>query len=254
MNETKKWKSFLYELSPVAVFFLIFGGMEWAIKEFNVPTWLMAAPIDTFRTLESRFGEILPHLLITIKEIGIGYAIGVIFGITLALIFTSNRLMEKAVSPYVVFLIVTPQIIMVPLLMLWMGFGIHVKVIAVALSVFPINMMSTMTGVKNVTPERYELMKSLCASKMQTFFKVLIPSALPNVFTGMRLGTIFATTSAVGAELISGNTGVGPQISYNTEYIVMDMAFSYMYVMVAVGVLFYCLINLAEFFGVKWKN
>jgi NitT/TauT family transport system permease protein len=143
---------------------------------------------------------------------------------------------------------------MVPLLMLWMGFGISVKIIAVALSAFPINMMSTMTGVRNVTPDRYELMKSLCASKLQMFFQVLIPSALPNVFTGMRLGTIFATTSAVGAELISGNTGVGPQISYNTEYIVMDMAFSYVYVMVAVGVLFYCLVNLIEFFVVRWKK
>ena len=254
MQQTAKYKNFLYALSPIILFFVLFGGIELAITAFDIPAWLIATPSDTFSAMIARFSEIFPYLMTTLWEILLGYLIGVTFGITLALIFTSNRLLDKAISPYVVFLIVTPQIIMVPMLMLWMGFGIEVKVVAVALSTFPINMMSTMTGVRNVTSDRYELMKSLCATKLQTFFRVLIPSALPNVFTGMRLGTIFATTSAIGAELISGNTGVGPQISYNTEYMVMDMAFSYVYIMVAVGVLFYSLISLIEFFVIKWKT
>jgi len=254
MQRTEKIKSLLYSLSPVILFFIIFGVIEWAIITFNVPDWLIATPSDTFSTMFARFSEIIPYLKVTLFEILTGYIIGVTFGITLALIFTSNRFLDKAISPYVVFLIVTPQLVMVPLLNIWMGFGINVKVIAVALSTFPINMMSTMTGVRSVTADRYELMKSLCATKIQTFFKVLIPSALPNVFTGMRLGTIFATTSAIGAELISGNTGIGPQISFNTEYIIMDMAFSYVYIMVAVGVLFYSLISLIEHFCIKWSE
>ena len=243
---TDNVKKFIYAVSPVVVFILLFAGMEWGIKIFNIPSWLIATPSVTVKTIMGNWGEILPNLFITLREIFIGYGIGVSFGIIIALIFTSNVFMDKAVSPYVIFLIVTPQMIIVPLLMLWMGFDIKVKIVAVALSSFPINMMSTMTGVRSVAPERYELMKSLRATKLQTFFKVLIPSALPNVFTGMRLATIFATTSAVGAELIGGNIGVGPQISYYTEFMMVDMAFAYVYIMIAIGVGFYMLVSALE--------
>jgi NitT/TauT family transport system permease protein len=230
-------------MAPILVFVLVLGLFEFLVVTLEMPTWLISKPSDTFKTLVANFSDIWPNTLITIEEILIGYVIGVTTGIVLALIFTSNRFLDKAISPYVIFLIVTPQIIMVPLLMLWMGFGIKVKILAVALSSFPINMMSTMTGVRSVSADRYELMKSLRATKLQTFFKVLIPSALPNVFTGMRLATIFATTSAVGAELISGNIGVGPQIAYHTEFMMVDISFAYVYVMLFISVMFYMLIN-----------
>ena len=254
MQKTSIRKNVLYSLAPVFVVIMFFVLMEWAIIAFKIPTWLIATPSRTFKTMFSNFGQIWPDLAITLQEIFLGYIIGVTFGITLALIFTGNQFLDRAVSPYVIFLIVTPQIIMVPLLMLWMGYGIQVKILAVSLSSFPINMMSTMTGVRSVSIERYELMKSLRATKLQTFFRVLIPSALPNVFTGMRLATIFATTSAVGAELISGNTGVGPRISYFTEFMQVENAFTYVYLMVTVGVLFYTLIGFCENQVIKWSR
>lgn len=228
------------------VFVLLFAVMELAITTLAIPSWLIATPSATLAALTQNFSEIWSNLLTTLSEIVIGYTIGCTFGITLAFIFTSNKFMDRAVSPYVIFLIVTPQIIMVPLLMVWMGIGIQVKIVAVALSSFPINMISTMTGVRSVSTERYELMRSLRATKVQTFLKVLFPSALPNVFTGLRLATIFATTSAVGAELISGSIGVGPQISYYTEFMQVDIAFAYVYIMAAIGVIFYTVVNICE--------
>ncbi|NLV59001.1 MAG: ABC transporter permease [Clostridiales bacterium] len=246
MERRSKIGELLYSLSPVLVFVLLFLGLEWAIAAFRIPSWLIATPSATLTTLVRNFHVIWPNLRTTLLEIGAGYLAGCSVGILLALIFTSNKYIDRAISPYVIFLIVTPQIIMVPLIMLWLGFGIQVKIVAVALSCFPINMMSTMTGVRSVSTERYELMKSLRATKLQTFFQVLIPSALPNVFTGLRLATIFATTSAVGAELISGSIGVGPQISYYTEFMQVDYAFAYVYLMAAVGVLFYSVINFLE--------
>jgi NitT/TauT family transport system permease protein len=241
-------------VAPIFVFAFFFAAFEFLVVALKLPTWLVSKPSDTIRTIIKQFHVIWPNTWVTIQEILIGYIIGVSFGITLALIFTSNKFLDRAVSPYVIFLIVTPQIIMVPLLMLWMGFGMEVKIAAVALSSFPINMMSTMTGVRSVSVERYELMKSLRATKTQTFFRVLIPSALPNVFNGMRLATIFATTSAVGAELISGNVGVGPQISYHTEFMMVDVAFAYVYVMILISVTFYMIISGIESLVLKRRR
>lgn len=248
---SKRIGEIFHLLSPVLVFVILFLVLEFAIDIFKIPTWLLAKPSEAVHALLSNSSEIWLNASQTIKEIIIGYLIGVSVGISMALIFTSNDWMDRAVSPYVIFLIVTPQIILVPLLMLWMGFGIQVKIFAVALATFPINMISTMTGVRNVEHTRYELMKSLRATKLQTFFQVLVPSALPNVFTGMRLGTIFATTSAIGAELISGNIGIGPQISYFTEFMMVDVAFAYVYVMILISVTLYSLISLLESFVLK---
>ncbi len=234
------------QISPILVIGILVLAFEIAIDVFEIPNWILAKPSAAAKIFIKNLSMIWPYALTTIREILVGYAIGVSFGITLALIFTSNKWLDKAVSPYVVFLIVTPQIILVPLLMLWLGFGIEVKILAVALSTFPINMMSTMTGVRNVSHERYELMKSLKASKLQTFFKVLIPSALPNVFTGMRLATIFASTAAIGAELISGNIGLGPQISYYTEFMQIDHAFAFVFAMLLISVGFYTLVGFVE--------
>lgn len=244
-------KKALNYIAPILVFIIIFIAFEAVVVLKNIPSWLISKPSGTIKNIFENYATIWTHASVTIKEILIGYAIGVTFGITLALIFTSNEFLDKAVSPYVIFLIVTPQIIMVPLLMLWMGFGIQVKIAAVALSSFPINMMSTMSGVRSVSAERYELMKSLRATKLQTFFKVLIPSALPSVFTGMRLATIFATTAAVGAELISGNTGIGPQIAYNTEFMMIDNAFAYVYVMLLISITFYMIVSGVESYILK---
>ena len=250
-SERNIFKQVFHVLSPILVFVVVFVLFEVAVVAFELPSWLVSKPSDTFRTLFQNLDQIWPDAWITIKEILIGYVIGVSFGITLALVFTISDFMQKAVNPYVIFLIVTPQIIMVPLLMLWLGYGIEVKVAAVALGSFPINMLSTMGGVRNVPRERYELMQSLRATKLQTFFRVLIPSALPSVFSGMRLATIFATTSAVGAELISGNIGIGPKISYYTEFMMIDMAFAYVYVMIIISVLFYVILSTIESFVLK---
>lgn len=254
MNKSLRTKNILINLSPIFVFFVVFGGLELAIVLFNIPAWQLPSPTSSFKVLFNDFHKMVPAVMDSLQAIIVGWLIGTTIGITLAFVFTSNQLLDKAISPYVIFLIVTPQMIMVPLLMLWMGFGMRVKFVAVLLSSFPINMTSTMAGVRSVSIPRYELMQTLRAKKLQTFFSVLVPSALPNIFNGMRLATIFATTSAIGAELISGNTGIGPMISKNAEFMRMDVSFAYVYLSALIGITLYTGINLLERRIVKYST
>lgn len=251
MERESRAKRILYSASPVIVFVLLILGWEWAIEFFEVPRYVLVEPSAIVEAWIKTAPEILEACAVTIQEILIGYAIGVTFGITVALIFTSNDFLNKAISPYVVFLICTPQMVMIPLLMLKLGFGISLKVVAVALSSFPINMLSTQTGVRSVSTERYELMQSLRATKLQTFFQVLIPSALPNVFTGMRLATIFATTSAVGAELLCSTAGIGKWVSYYSLFLRIDICFAYVVTMAVISVTFYLIVSAVEQIVVK---
>lgn len=251
MKKRHPAKNFIYTISPVLVFLLLFALWEWAIAFFEVPKYVLVAPSTIIEAWIDNAPEILEACSITIQEILYGYVIGVSIGIIVALIFTSNQFFNRAISPYVIFLICTPQMVLIPLLMLKLGFGISLKVAAVALSSFPINMLSTQTGVRSVSTDRYELMQSLRATKLQTFFRVLIPSALPNVFTGMRLATIFATTSAVGAELLCSTAGIGKWVSYYSLFLRMDICFAYVVTMVVISVSFYLIISGLEHLVVK---
>lgn len=251
MKKRHPAKNFIYTISPVLVFLLLFALWEWAIAFFEVPKYVLVAPSTIIEAWIANAPEILEACSITIQEILYGYVIGVSIGIIVALIFTSNQFFNRAISPYVIFLICTPQMVLIPLLMLKLGFGISLKVAAVALSSFPINMLSTQTGVRSVSTDRYELMQSLRATKLQTFFRVLIPSALPNVFTGMRLATIFATTSAVGAELLCSTAGIGKWVSYYSLFLRMDICFAYVVTMVIISVSFYLIISGLEHMVVK---
>lgn len=244
-------KSIFYNVVPfvsIAMFILFW---HCAIDWLDVPKYVLVGPVDVVKAWIKNAPEIMEAISVTVREIIFGYLIGVSCGILLALIFTSNDFLNNAISPYIIFLICTPQMVLIPLLMMKLGFEISLKVAAVAISTFPINMMSTQTGVRSVSAERYELMQSLRASKLQTFFKVLVPSALPNVFTGMRLATIFATTSAVGGELLCSTAGIGKWVSYYSNFLRMDVCLAYILTMVIISVSFYLLINGLEMVVVK---
>lgn len=249
----KKVKKVFINLSPILVFLGIFIFMEMAIIIFHIPQYVLPSPIESFKRIYTDAATIWPHLVRTVMELITGYSIGSCIGIALALLFTSSKLMSKAISPYVIFLICTPQLIMVPLLMMWVGFGIQINIISCALSCFAINMMNTMTGVQNVSETRRELMISLKATKLQTFFRVLLPSALPSVFTGLKIGCIFAIAGTIGSEMTGSMYGLGSRVLFHNDNFQMDIMFAYIYLIIIIGVLLYSLVSLVERKVVKGK-
>jgi len=157
--------------------------LELAIKVFDIQSWVLPTPTNTFITFITNFtSEILPHALITLRGIITGFLIAVPLGITLAFFLSQFTILDKAFSPYVIFLSTTPLITLVPLLMIWLGFGIEVKIIAVTIQTFPIIMMNSVTGFNNVDTLKLELMTSLGAHRLQTFFKYLPDLKRGNLF------------------------------------------------------------------------
>ena len=242
----KKIKTVLFHISPLLVFWGILESMELAIKVFRIPRYVLPSPYGALRYLFNNFGDMLPHIWKTTLQFLIGFPLGAFIGITLALIFTINRLINKAISPYIIVFICTPQLIMVPLLKMWVGFGIHVCIIAGALSCFAIIMANTMTGVSMVPLERLELMQSFKASKWQTFFMMIIPSSLPSVFTGLKLGSIFSLTGIIGAELTGDTAGLGAMILTMSELIRLERMFAYIFVLMIFGYAMYSIICFLE--------
>lgn len=247
-------KGMLTTIAPLMTVAFILGAWEAVILIWDVPSYYVPRMTDAVKTLWNNFPSMWPNVFFTIKEIVFGYLIGAFSGIALAFLFTSSRALDRAINPYVMVLKVIPLLILVPFLMILFGFGIGVKILAVALSTFPVVLLNAETGIHNVDPARYELMRSLRATKFQTFTQVLVPSILPHIFTGLKLGCIFATTGAIGAEFAGSGIGIAPMIYANISFSKMDFVFAYIIVLAIIGCGLYMLVSFAESRLITWKS
>jgi len=240
-------------IAPFIMFLVIFGTWELLIIALDIPRWILPGPIAIFQTMVKSFMEFLPHILVSMETIFVGFIIAVPIGIIFALLIVNFNLLAVTADPYIIFLVVTPLITLVPLLMYFFGFGIGVRILAVIIQSFAIVLMNSVTGFLNVESLKLELMQSLRANRVQTFLNVLFPAALPDVFTGMKLAGIFATMACISVEYIGGNEGLGSQIIRHTQFINTEKAFSCIFFVAIIGITLYMLITLLERLSIRWK-
>lgn len=252
MLKTQK-NNYLNYIGSVIVFILVYLILELVIYAFKIPKWVLPTPTLIFQTFFIKLGSvIIPNFLTTFEEIILGFLIGVPLGIILAAFMNQFKIVDRALSPYVILLVTTPLLTLTPLLMLWLGFGMNVKIIAVAIQTFPIVMMNSATGFNNVDDLKLELLTAMGASRLQKFFRVIFPDALPDVFTGMKLGGIFATTTAITTEFVGGNSGLGNLITTASSFIKTNEAFAYIIAAAVIGISLYSFISYIEKHVIKW--
>ena len=130
----------------VLVAVAIVGGTELLLHLFEVPHYIMPTPSQIGGALISDFHLLAPHIGVTLTELLVGFSIGASIGIVLAAIITQFPFAEKIVAPYILLLVTTPMIALVPLLILRFGFGLEPRIIAVALASGPMVMINSATG------------------------------------------------------------------------------------------------------------
>lgn len=240
-------------LAPVVAFAIILGSWQFLVTILEIPSWKLPLPSNVIQSMIIDFKEFAPHIWITYSTILAGFIIAVILGVVLAALINNFKILGTALTPYINMLCTTPLITLVPLLMLWMGFGIEVKILAVVLQAFPIVNMNSCTGFMNVETMKLELMQSLRANRMQTFFRCILPDALPNVFTGMKLSGIFAVIACISTEFTGGSEGLGAQIIAYTQFMKMDKAFACILFVAIIGLFLYGMTSYLEKKVIRWK-
>jgi ABC-type nitrate/sulfonate/bicarbonate transport system, permease component len=240
-------------LAPVVAFGVILGSWQFLVTILKIPTWQLPLPSNVIKSMILDFKEFAPNIWITYSTIVAGFVIAVVFGVILAAFINNFRILGTALTPYINMLCTTPMITLVPLLMLWMGFGIGVKILAVVLQAFPIVNMNSCTGFTNVETMKLELMQSLRANRVKTFFRCIFPDSLPSVFTGMKLSGIFAVIACISTEFTGGSQGLGAQIIAYTQFMKMDKAFACIFYVAIIGLVLYGITSYLEKKVIKWK-
>lgn len=235
----------------ILVAVLIIGGAELLLRVFEVPQYILPTPSETVEALITQFPNLAPHIGVTLAELGIGFAIGASIGFLLAAVITQFPFAEKIITPYILLLVTTPMIALVPLLILRFGFGMEPRIIAVALAVGPMVMINSATGFRRVDLAKIALARSFGASTLQIFLKIRIPMAMPMIIVGLMVGSIFGLLTAVGAEMVGGSIGIGNRLAYYSSLIQMPNFFACILVLAAMGISIYVLFF---WIGKKWAS
>jgi NitT/TauT family transport system permease protein len=235
----------------VLVAVVVIGGIELLLRVFEVPEYILPTPTAVAAAFVKELPLILPHLGHTLVSLGLGFAIGATVGLTLAAVITQRPFVEKIVTPYILVLVTTPMLALVPLLILRFGFGYTPRVIAVALAVGPMVMINAATGFRRTDSAKVALARSYGASTLQIFWKVRAPMALPFILVGLMIGSIFGLLTAVGAEMVGGGFGLGNRLTTYSSMINMPEFFAVIFILSTLGILIYVTFFLI---GRRWAS
>jgi NitT/TauT family transport system permease protein len=227
------WKQVL---GIIAVAVLVIGGWELGVRLFKVPEFVFPTPSAIAKALVLSMPTVYEHFFITLGELAAGYAIGATIGLFLAAVLTQVPFIEKIITPYILLLVTTPTIALVPLLMLRMGFTIWPRIIAVALAVGPMVMINSVTGFRRTDLAKIALAKSYGASTFQIFSKIRFPLALPMINVGLLVGGIFGLITAVASDMIGGKMGLGNKIAYYSSLARMANFFAVILLVSVIGI------------------
>jgi len=244
-------RNYLEIATIIMIAVIIIGGAEILIRWLEVPQYVMPPPSAIIYALFADFEFIGPHLVHTLIELFAGYAIGASIGLLLAAVITQFPFVEKVVAPYILMLVTTPMLALVPLLILQFGFGYEPRIIAVALASGPMVMINAATGFRRVDLAKIALARSFGASTFQIFMKIRVPMAMPMVIVGLMIGAIFGLLTAVGAEMVGGGFGLGNRLTTFSATLQMPQFFAVILVLSILGILIYITFFLI---GKKWAS
>lgn len=191
-------------------------------------------------------GYFLKHTQATLIEVLGGFFIGGTLGVGLGLIVSQSKLMREILNPYIIASQAMPKIALAPLFTLWFGYGYAPKIIITALiSFFPL-FEGTVTGLSYVDKDKVALFRSLKASPYQILMKLRLPTAIPYLFSGLRVAIVLSVVGAAVSEFIGANKGLGAVITTGMGMMDTPLMFSSFILLTLMGIVFYKMIAFIE--------
>jgi NitT/TauT family transport system permease protein len=197
-----------------ATFLVLLGLWQLAINIFNPPPYIIPSPTALGLALWSAATDynLYVNVGVTAEEVAIAFCVAALLACSMGLLVTENRVCERIILPYVIAIQSVPKVAIAPLIIIWFGFGITSKiVIASMLAFFPI-FVNVVTGFKAIDQRQLMLMRSLCASRWQIFFKLRLMTAFPYLFAGLQIAAVLASLGAIVGEFVGAKQGIGSMI------------------------------------------
>jgi NitT/TauT family transport system permease protein len=240
---------------------VLFAAWSLSVAYLRVPSYILPAPTAVWNALwsgiavhpSSPLGYYLP-LWGTLRNAALGLALGATLGLVLGSLMAESRTIEKLVMPYAFALQSLPKVAIAPLVVIWFGFGDGSKIaIAALLAFFPI-LINSFTGLRSVEPERIDLMRSLSATRLETYRIVKLPHAAPYIFAGLDMAVVYALLGTIVAEFLGAQQGMGVVITQAQAVTDVAGVFAALVILGAMGIILHGLVRAAERRVVHWVD
>ncbi len=219
---------------------------------FDVPTYLLPKPTDVAVTLVEDFDKLMSNAWVTAYEMLLGYFLAIIVAIPLAIFITISPTFDRFITPILLVSQTVPKIAIAPLFLIWFGVGPLPKIlVAFLISFFPI-VIDTAVGLRSVSPEMIDLVRSMGANRMQVFTKIRLPTSLPYMFSGLKVAATLAVVGAVVGEFVGADKGLGYLLLVANSYLDTPLAFATIVVLTVIGILLYYVIDTLEHWLIPW--
>lgn len=241
-------------LLPLLAILVLLGIWELYVKASGVSSLVLPSPIDVVRALVDDRATLWHNLKPTAAEICLGIALATAFALLVAVALHFSRVAAQAVYPLLVATQAIPVVVVVPLLVLWLGFGLLPKLVVIALVCFFPIVVTTLSALETVDPDLLKLLETFGAGRWESFRRVELPSALPGLFTGAKVAVVFSVIGAVFGEQSGSSSGLGYLLNVTDANLELSEAFATVFVLAALAILLFALLSLAERRALPWVH
>lgn len=232
--------------SALLVAVVLIGAWQILVPLSGLSEFVLPTPLAIAKRIVNDLPLLSAHTYVTLLEVIFGFTLGALIGIPLALSIFYSRAFERAIYPILVGLQTVPKVSLAPILVLYLGYGWAPKIVlAFMISFFPI-VISTVVGLQSLDKNLVNLVRSMGANEWQTFFKLRLPAALPNIFAGFKVAISLAVIGAVIGEYVAAERGLGYlQLQANSQFDT-TLNFATVVTISALGVMLYFVIDIIE--------
>jgi NitT/TauT family transport system permease protein len=241
--------------TPLLLLLLVLGWHAY-VKGSGISPFILPAPADVWTEWLALMTNPRGwnHTYWTLYATLAGFFWAIVVGVGLGVMIARLRWLELTLNPFIIATQVIPKVALVPLFVVWFGFGITSKVIVAAvLAFFPI-LTNTVLGVKSIDEGHRDVMMSLNATRWQVFRRLELPSALPYILTGLEVGIVLAIIGAIVGEYLGGNQGLGRMLIERMNAFEMDEMFAILIHMSMIGFVLYFSIGALRRLLVPWHG
>ena len=252
----RRRRTFWVWAARAVVLGLFLGLWQWGVEARLIDPFFFSQPsaIGAFLAEEIRDGNIWPHVLVTLRETLVGFAIGAAAGVAAGIVRMQFPFAADVSNPFLTILNVLPRVALAPMFIIWFGIGEGSKVALAVSLVFFILMLNTEAGIRSLDRELIVTMRALGATDRQLFWKVMLPGAVPAIFGGMRLGVVYALLAVVVGEMISARMGLGQRISFYAASFRAEGVLGTILVLAMIGLMLNFIVVRAEAVLLKWRG
>lgn len=236
-------------IGPPLVVFILFmlGWWLFASTVYGDKNYLLPRPEQVWSAAASNTGLLLEGLRITAWEALLGFGVAIIVGVSVAVLMSFSKAIERSFYPYAVLLQTVPIVAVAPIIVLWFGYGTtSVVAISFLIAVFPI-LNNTLLGLLSADRNHVDLFRMHRASNLVAFFKLRLPGSLPSLFAGLRISAGLAVIGAIVGEFIIGSGGeeggLGVKVIFAQTRLATGLLFAEVLVATVLGFVFFLVVS-----------